>query len=88
MPQFVGNDMRPWGLECAIDPQDGVNAAVRQERNSAMAHTVASATFCQPPKLDLRVATIPHQSSATGTSIMAAMVRTRSSSTGRSSPSL
>ncbi len=45
MPQFVGNEERPWGLECAIDPQDEVNAAVRQERNAAMAHTVASATF-------------------------------------------
>ncbi len=45
MPQFVGNDMRPWGLECAIDPQDEVNAAVRRERNAAVAHTVAQVAF-------------------------------------------
>src|SRR5690606_38733223 len=34
----------PWGLERAIDPQDGVNAESCREQDTAMAHTVASAT--------------------------------------------
>jgi len=48
MPQFVGNEMRPWGLECHIDPQDGVNAESCREQDTALWHTVRAATPAMP----------------------------------------
>src|SRR5690606_41460027 len=36
MPQFVGNEMRPWGLEFHIAPQRGVNDECCREEDSAL----------------------------------------------------